>query len=285
MTKRTVRISLLGAITLLLVYYGDSLALDCPKAPEQISKDWEFEVNAAVAKIGPVKGGDLKTEAKRITQDLLGKLPDAGRIYLEQMMFSSYCSALRDDKTISETEKAQRLKVYINEVRSTIAKQPTSLPQATPKKPVRIDPKIARFGVTLGWQLGRYEFIFDSPLPEARSVSSSVEQDIRTLLEQDSFPRPVAGLDAQNLIHTVLLYYGSTNLEKHASILLGIAAMRASLVGASSNQANNEEIKRLANSAIQEIDSSVIREKDKLFQKLIQKRPANVSDVLKLLDQ
>jgi len=275
-----------------MVTYGNSHSLDCPKAPEQISKNWETEVNASIARIGPVKGGDLKTATKKVTQDLLGKLPDAGRIYLEQMMFSAYCSALRDDKTISESEKAQRLRVYINEVRNTIAQQPTKThkPATNPSKPttkksVKIDPKIARFGVTLGWQLARYEFVYDSPFPEARSVSPSIEQDIRTLLEQDSFPQSVDSLNAQDLIHRILLYYGSKDLEKHASILLGIAAMRASLVGSSSNKANNEEIRQLANSAIQEIDSSVIQEKDQLFQRLIAKRPTNVSDVLKLLDQ
>lgn len=97
-----------------------AIALECPSAPEQVSKDWDVEVSAAVARIGPVKGGEFNTKTKKVTQDLLGKLPDAGRIYLEQMMFSAYCSALRDDRTRSEAEKEQRLRVYIAEVRKTI---------------------------------------------------------------------------------------------------------------------------------------------------------------------
>lgn len=106
----------------ILFAVGNALGLDCPKTPEQVKKDWEVEVAAAIVKIGPVKGGELKTRTRNATQDLLGKLPDAGRIYLEQMMFSAYCSALRDDKTIKESEKAKLLKAYSAEVRNTIAR-------------------------------------------------------------------------------------------------------------------------------------------------------------------
>jgi len=106
----------------ILLAVGNALGLDCPKAPEQVRKDWEVEVAAAIVKIGPVKGGELTTRTRNATQDLLGKLPDAGRIYLEQMMFAAYCSALRDDKTIKESEKAKLLKAYSAEVRDTIAR-------------------------------------------------------------------------------------------------------------------------------------------------------------------
>lgn len=84
-------------------------------------KDWEVNVRAEVAKIGPLKGADLKTTTRNITQDLLGKLPEGERIYLEQMMFAAYCSTLRDDKTLTETERSKRLKEYIREVRSVIS--------------------------------------------------------------------------------------------------------------------------------------------------------------------
>ena len=91
-------------------------ALDCPPFPQQASKDWEVEVNAVIAKIGPVKGGELSTRVRSATKDLMGKLPDAARVYLEQMMYAGYCTALRDDKTISEGEKARQLKDYRREV-------------------------------------------------------------------------------------------------------------------------------------------------------------------------
>ena len=279
-------------ILLVLTCYGSAFSIDCPKPPQQISKDWEVEVNAAVAKIGPVSGGNLQTQTKNATQDLLGKLPDAGRIYLEQMMFAAFCSALRDDNTISEAEKAQRLRAYITEVRRTIAQQPGkaatqpkqgSGPQTT--KSPKIDHNIARFGVSLGWQLGRYEFLRDSPVPEARAAVPTLERDILSLLKQDGFPDPSPGADAPELINKVLLYYGTRDVRKHASILVGIAAMRASLVGASSEPGHNDEMKSLVRSTFQDIDSSIIPDKQKLYEQLVNQKPSTIAAVVDLLDK
>jgi ankyrin repeat protein len=87
------------------------------------------EVKTAVAKIGPVSGAQLETVTKAITQDLIGKLPQADRVYLEQMMYASYCPALRDDKTLSETEKATRIRTYNLEVRRTLQGPSRTKPQ------------------------------------------------------------------------------------------------------------------------------------------------------------
>jgi TPR repeat protein len=122
----------LSIITLVVGYQRDALALECPKAPEQSIKDLEVEVNAAVARIGPVSGGELKTKTKNATQDILGKLPNADKVYLEHMFFAAYCSALRDDKTLSESQKAQRLNEHIGEVRKTIRDQVPEQPTVTP---------------------------------------------------------------------------------------------------------------------------------------------------------
>lgn len=108
---------------LYLTMANPTLALECPPFPQQVSKDWEVEVKAAIVKIGPVKGGELKSRTQNATKDLLSKVPDAGRIYIEQMMYAAYCTALRDDKTISEANKAKQLQNYAREVRNTISKQ------------------------------------------------------------------------------------------------------------------------------------------------------------------
>lgn len=113
-------------------------ALECPPFPQQANKDWEVEVKAAVVKIGPVKGGELSTRTQNATKDLMSKLPDAGRLYLEQMMYAGYCTALRDDMTISEGSKAKQLQDYAREVRKAI-----SMPQAVQKQSVVSQPKSA----------------------------------------------------------------------------------------------------------------------------------------------
>lgn len=95
-------------------------ALDCPTIPAQARRDWEVEVKAAIGKIGPAKGAELETRTKTATQDLMGKLPQADKVYLEQMMYATYCSALRDDRSLSEFEKGTRIKAYNLEVRRTL---------------------------------------------------------------------------------------------------------------------------------------------------------------------
>ena len=87
-------------------------ALDCPGIPEQARSDLEIEVRAAVGKIGSAKGTELETRTRNITQDLLGKLPQADKVYLEQMMYATYCSTLRDDPALSESQKSARIKAY-----------------------------------------------------------------------------------------------------------------------------------------------------------------------------
>jgi hypothetical protein len=99
-------------------------AIECPTQPDQYRKDWGVEVNSAVAKIGRAKGGDLSIKTNNATRDLLGKLPKADRIYLEQMMYATYCSALRDDKALTESEKAKRVKTYNAEVRKVLSVSP-----------------------------------------------------------------------------------------------------------------------------------------------------------------
>lgn len=108
-------------------------ALQCPPFPEQVAKDWQGEVNATVARIGPVSGGELKTKVQSATQDLLGKLPEGSRLYLEQMMYASYCSALKDDPNLSETVKGERLAEYNREVRKVLQTNPQPQPPHPPK--------------------------------------------------------------------------------------------------------------------------------------------------------
>lgn len=99
------------------------LALDCPPMPTQVKNDSQINVKAAVGRIGPIKGAELEAKTASITKDLLEKLPNSDKVYLEQMMFSAYCSALRDDKTLKESEKASLIKRYRNTVMKTISEQ------------------------------------------------------------------------------------------------------------------------------------------------------------------
>jgi hypothetical protein len=71
-------------------------------------------------KIGPVSGAQLDAQVKSAVAEVLSKLPNADKLYLEQMMFASYCSALRDDASLKESEKAERIVHYRQTLQATI---------------------------------------------------------------------------------------------------------------------------------------------------------------------
>jgi hypothetical protein len=106
----------LGCLVLAL----PAIALDCPDPPVQTKKDWDATVRSEVAKIGTVKGADLGFRVRSTTQDLLGRLPGADRLYLEQMMFAAYCSALRGDREMTEGAKAKQIMDYRRELQSSL---------------------------------------------------------------------------------------------------------------------------------------------------------------------
>jgi DNA-binding beta-propeller fold protein YncE len=96
--------------------------------PQQARNDVAVEVNAAVARIKSAKVGELQGTVRTVTKDLMSKLPKADIVYLEQMMLATFCSAIRDDKSLSETEKAKRIEAYNREVRKTFVRPQQSAP-------------------------------------------------------------------------------------------------------------------------------------------------------------
>jgi hypothetical protein len=89
-----------------------AFAMECPAPPAQSRKDWDSEVRAEVGRIGVVRGVQLESRVRTATVDLMGKLPGADRLYLEQMMFSAYCTALRDDPKVPGAEKSRQILEY-----------------------------------------------------------------------------------------------------------------------------------------------------------------------------
>jgi hypothetical protein len=65
----------------------------------------------------------------------MGKLPGADHVYLEQMMFAAYCSALRSDKTLAESAKARQILEYRRDLQKSLAATAasTKAPQVRPR--------------------------------------------------------------------------------------------------------------------------------------------------------
>lgn len=100
------------AATFILAVNTSVMALDCPEPPRQMTKDSKAEVKTAIGRIGPMKGAELEIKVKRETKDLLSSLPNADKLYLEHMMYASYCSSLRDDKSLTEAQRRKELNEF-----------------------------------------------------------------------------------------------------------------------------------------------------------------------------
>ena len=109
--KRISRSTFLLAIAL-TVRISPAVAMECPSPPVQSRKDWDYEVRAEVGKIGVIRGAQLESKVRTATVDLMGKLPGADRVYLEQMMFSAYCTAVRDNHKLPAEEKSRQILEY-----------------------------------------------------------------------------------------------------------------------------------------------------------------------------
>jgi ankyrin repeat protein len=123
----------IGVLALAGLLSTAARALDCPAMPQQMSRDAEVEVRVGVRGLGTASGTELATRTRQLGNDLLGRLPQADRVYLEQMMFASYCSALRGDAGLSEAERESRVKAYARELRATLAA--ARLPAPAPVDP------------------------------------------------------------------------------------------------------------------------------------------------------
>jgi ankyrin repeat protein len=123
-------------ITMLAVGYAlplDALALDCPAMPQQSQRDIDMAVAAAVTRIDQASATQLQAQTRTQTTDLLRRLPRADRVYLEQMMYATYCSSLRDNSRLTEAERNARIVAYNRELRATI--------NSDGKPPAKVDPR------------------------------------------------------------------------------------------------------------------------------------------------
>lgn len=141
-----------------------------------------------------------------------------------------------------------------------------------------------RSGLSLGWQLGRYEFAFESKFEEAKKMAPTLLREIREITSHDSLNLAENVDSFQDLMSTIMTFYSSRDLEKHAAILVGNSAMRASLVGASKDAQSNEEMKRLAYSSLEEADSSIVQDKKRLFEGILSEKPTNVPALIAVIE-
>jgi ankyrin repeat protein len=108
--------------------------IECPAVPQQVAPETEVQVRASVGRLARVTGGDLSVGTRRSVNDLLARLPEAQTVYLEQMLFAAYCSAVRDDPSLTRSQQADRLQRYGREMRAALAAARAPAPTPTPRR-------------------------------------------------------------------------------------------------------------------------------------------------------
>jgi ankyrin repeat protein len=108
--------------------------IECPAVPQQVAPETEVQVRASVGRLARVTGGDLSLGTRRTVNDLLARLPEAQTVYLEQMLFAAYCSAVRDDPSLTRSQQADRLQRYGREMRAALAAARAPAPTSTPRR-------------------------------------------------------------------------------------------------------------------------------------------------------
>ncbi len=150
--------------------------------------------------------------------------------------------------------------------------------------PAPIQQSKLRSGITHGWQLGRLEFIGGSNLQEARSVEKESREAITLLLAEDGFKDSLTELDCKGMINKILTRYSATDIQKHAAVLNGIGAMRASLIGASSDQIHNQEMETLSRSTFLEINEATLPAKELLVEEIVMKKPSKIVELVEIVN-
>lgn len=139
------------------------------------------------------------------------------------------------------------------------------------------------FGMQLGMQLARIEMFWDSVFEDAKAAFEPTKKQILILLKPDNFSPDYTNY--QLFSQSILLFYSNYDSEKYYSILIGISYMRAILIGASSDNESNKELRELAFSSLRTIPSHILSSKTELLNFFIENKDVSFSEILENLEE
>lgn len=148
---------------------------------------------------------------------------------------------------------------------------------------IKFDSAKLRFGLSLGWQLARYEIIYKPQDQQFLPILEGIKTEINMMLLDKGFNQSIDG-KASELMHNILQFFSFKDDEIYNSILLGIAGFRQSLVGSSSKEENNDEMQKIATSAINDVSISYIGIKSNFISKLKELKPQTITDLIDLIN-
>lgn len=123
-----------------------SAAITCPEMPDkitQVNRDVRSDIQANVGALGKLKAGEVTVKTDVIAKNLFDKYPNVDRILVAQMMAATYCSLIRESKSMSDVEKQERWEKFQERIfqfispasTGTVATKPVASPD--PAKPTR----------------------------------------------------------------------------------------------------------------------------------------------------
>lgn len=105
-------------------------AIECTSPPSTALRDYKAEFDVAVVQVLALRGPSAKVAVQSQAKNLLDKIPNADKALVELTYLFTLCTALRDDKTMPEREKARQISDYTKAVREAgkVAVTPSSRP-------------------------------------------------------------------------------------------------------------------------------------------------------------
>jgi mobilome CxxCx(11)CxxC protein len=225
---------------------------------------------------------ELRGQLERLRPDSTGSYDETSLRDIERR--STVGLSYDDELGVSDSEREEAWDVAVSRFPDPPA---TSIPAPSVKvqKTPVIRPEDARFGIALGFAIGRLEVIDKSPFPEAKAAEQGLRREIKQMLsrEKDDALAAASDGDGRELMHIVLNYFAIRDIKIHAAILIGIGALRLSLSDGSSSPAKTEELRKLALSAFMEIDAHVVADRQSLFDSIGALDEFNVPEICRVV--
>lgn len=145
---------------------------------------------------------------------------------------------------------------------------------------MKIDEKNMYFWSSLGFKIGRLEFLWDSPFKEAQEVFEESKNEIIHMLDAEV---PVNEKDYHAFAESIVFYYMRNDVEKFSLLMIGRCIQRCGLLKACKNTESREEMLQLASSCIEPIPTSVVEDKALLFSIMVRNSSKSIMEIMPMI--
>lgn len=145
---------------------------------------------------------------------------------------------------------------------------------------INLDSKKLNYGIIIGFELSRLEWLWNSDLDEAKAQLTPSIEDLLSKLPKDLH---TDNSFYEKLVVSIFNYFFSNDIEKYYAIRIGLCIQRCTLYGTSNNDENNAAILTLAQSALDTIPNEIIN-KSEFIKFVIQNKNNDIWHLIEKLD-